>query len=138
VKCGTWEPSQGFGDGVRGERARFREAAIQKSFGQERRASDRRRAPSAEEARFGDLAILQADCQFEDVPAHGIADFDSGVGVWKFAGIARVAEVLENGVGEHFQKYRNRVGRPQSPRPEPQRPATQKFARPSPLITHSE
>ena len=71
-------------------------------LGQERGTGDCSRAAAAEEARLGDAAVFEANCDLENIAADGIAYFDSGIGVREFAGIAGIAKVSQYGVAEHF------------------------------------
>lgn len=51
--------------------------------------------------------MFHADCKLKNIAADRIADFDGGVGAGEFSGVARTAEVVEDGVAEHVRKYGN-------------------------------
>jgi hypothetical protein len=47
------------------------------------------------------MALNDPRGQFEDVTADGIAHFHRGSGAGKFAGVAWIAEVIENCLAKH-------------------------------------
>jgi hypothetical protein len=107
VKRRSREASKSKRQGLRSDRARFAERFSAELLGQKRSASDRRGASAAEEARFGDAIPFHANRKLKNVAADRVADFHGGVGRRKFAGVARVAEMIEDGVAEHLRKYGN-------------------------------
>src|SRR5713226_3946886 len=50
-------------------------------------------------------ASFDARGEVKNVTADWVADFDAGVRAGKFAGVARIAKMVENGVAEHQRKY---------------------------------
>ena len=78
-------------------------------LGEQRSARDRGGAAATQKARFRNAFALDPHSELEDVAANGIADFHFGVRAGKFAGVARILKVIENGVAEHQQEYSNAV-----------------------------
>src|SRR6266851_2775507 len=58
-----------------------------------------------ERERFGDAASFDARGEVKNVTADWVADFDAGVRAGKFAGVARIAKVVDYGVAEHQREY---------------------------------
>ncbi len=85
----------------------FRECAAAKLLGQERCAGDGGRATATEEASFGNAARFEAREELENVSANGICDFDGCGGAGEFAGVARIAEMVENGFAKHGRSIAN-------------------------------
>jgi hypothetical protein len=94
---------------LRSDRAGLSECAAAELLREERSARNRRGAASAQKARFHDPFTCDAHGKLKDVAANGIADFHSRVRAGKFAGVARLLKVIENGVAEHHQEYSNAV-----------------------------
>jgi len=89
----------------RSDGAHLGERAVAQLFGHERGASYGSSATSAEEARLRDLAVHDSRGELQDIAADGIADFNRSSGVGKFASVAWIAEMLEDGFTEHRRKY---------------------------------
>lgn len=85
-----------------GDGAGFGERAATEFFGQDRSGSNRCGAAPAEKARFRNTPIHNARRYLEDVAADGIAYFDGNACARELPGVARVAEVVENGFAEHL------------------------------------
>src|SRR5260370_14493968 len=49
--------------------------------------------------------MLDAGGEVKNVTGDWVADFDAGVRAGKFAGVAGIAEMVENGVAEHQREY---------------------------------
>ena len=88
------------------DRPSFCRCAASKLFCQERRACDSCGATTAEEAGLSDSTRFEVRKELQDVPANWIRNFNGCRGPGKFAGVARIAKVIENGFAEHFLKYR--------------------------------
>jgi len=89
------------GKKIGGDRAGLGGRAAAEFFGEEGGAGNGGGAATAEEAGFGDVTIHDACGQLEDIAANGVADFYYCGRAGKFPGVARVAEVIENGLAEH-------------------------------------
>jgi hypothetical protein len=72
-----------------------------KKFRQPRSAGNRGCAPSAQEPRLGNPAVLHASGKAQDIAADGIADFNRRSRVFQFPCIARILEVIENFFRKH-------------------------------------
>lgn len=90
--CGGSEGRRGCGRGV-----------VQ-VLGYKRCGGDGGGAAATQEADFSDTAVLDAGREAENVAADGIADFDGVRGAGKFAGVARMAEVIEDDFAIHCWK----------------------------------
>jgi hypothetical protein len=53
------------------------------------------------------VATFHTNGKLKDIAADRIVDFDGGVSSGKFAGVSRIAEVIEDSVAEHIRKYGN-------------------------------
>src|SRR5438552_11946560 len=102
MKRGRGKASQRVGKLVRRKRACLGKRAAAQMLGEERSAGDRGCTPATKETHLGKAAVFHARGEFQDVAADGIRDFDGRGGVRKLAGIARLAEMIENGFAEHF------------------------------------
>jgi len=89
------------GKKIGGDRAGLGGRAAAEFFGEEGGAGNGGGATAAEEAGLDDMTIHDARGQLEDVAADGIACFHRCRRAGKFASVARVAEVIENGLAEH-------------------------------------
>ncbi len=89
----------------RNRSTRFRERFPNEHFCEQRAASDRRHAPSSLKSRLGDLPAFKAYRQPQNIPANRIFDFHDRRGAWKFARVARMLEMVEDGGVEHRLKY---------------------------------
>ena len=74
---------------------------------EKRSARNRSRATPAQKARFHDAVALDAHGELQNVAANRVADFHFRVGAGKFAGVAWILKMIENGVAEHQQEYNN-------------------------------
>jgi len=88
-----------------GDATRFRGRAAAEFFGQQRSARNGGSAAAAQKPGFGDAAGFETREEPEDVTANRIRNFDRCSGIRELAGVSRVAEVIENGFGEHFSSY---------------------------------
>ena len=102
MKSCLGKAAEGYGNRFRRDLSGFRECAAAELLGEERSAGDGGGATAAEETDFADAARFESGEKFEDVAADRIAHLDGGSGVGKFAGVSRVAEVIENSVAEHL------------------------------------
>jgi hypothetical protein len=73
----------------------------------QRSASNRSGAAPAQKTRLRDALAIDAHRELQDIAANRIADFDFGVRAGKFAGVARMLKMVENGVAKHQQEYSN-------------------------------
>jgi hypothetical protein len=101
VKRGGRESSESSGERVRRNGRNVGQRTGFELFGEERSASDCSRAAATEETNFGDAAVFKPSKELQDVAANGIGHFDGSGGAGEFAGVARIAEVIENGFAEH-------------------------------------
>lgn len=111
VKCGGRKAAERLRERFGRDHARVGKGAVAELFGEERGASDGCSASAAKEPDFGDAVVFDARGETENIAADGISDFDGSGGVRKFAGIAGIAEVIENGVGEHREDCRRERSR---------------------------
>lgn len=102
VKGRRRKPAEGGGKRFGGDATGFHWRAAAELFGQERTARNGRSAAPAQKAGFGDAAGFEAGEESEDVTANRIRDFHGCGGITELAGVSRIAEVIENGFGEHF------------------------------------
>ena len=102
MKCHRRQAAERYRETFRRQRAGLGDRAPTDLHGEQRRAGYRGSATAAEEARLSDMSVHDPRGELEDVAADGIAHFDGGSGVGKFAGVSRVAEVIENSVAEHL------------------------------------
>ena len=93
--------------GCGADRANFRWRVTAEPLREQRGAGYRGGATAAQKARFDDAAVFDSNGKLKNVAANGIADFNGCIGVREFTGVARVAEVIEDGVAEHLEKYSN-------------------------------
>ena len=105
VKCRGRQAAERERNRFRRQRAHFSGSLAANRFGQERSARDRSGAAAAEKTRFRNFAIFEARGELQDIAAHRVADFHAGVRAGKFAGVARISEMIENSVAEHRGKY---------------------------------
>lgn len=101
VKGGWRERAQSFGNGFGSNRARGGESAARKALRQERRAGDGCCTAAAQETRFGDAAIFDAQRELQDVAANWICRLHLRTGVRQLADIARISEVIQDQFAEH-------------------------------------
>lgn len=99
------QPAESLGKRFGGDGARLGKPTPLELFGKERRAGNGCRASAAKKSCFPDTAVDDRSEQLEDIAANGIADFCDGTSSGKFAGVARIAEVIENGFAEHLREY---------------------------------
>ncbi len=64
-------------------------------LGKQRSARDGSGAPTAQKTRLGDAAIFDASGELKDITTNRVADFNAGVCAGKFAGVARIAKVIQ-------------------------------------------
>lgn len=88
-------------DRFRGEGAGFGNRAAAELFGQEGSARNGCGAPTAQEPGLLDAAVRDSRRELQDIAANGIAYFDRGSGIGQLAGVARIAEMIENSFAEH-------------------------------------
>jgi hypothetical protein len=102
VERRRWETPQHIGKRFRGDGTGFGKRATAESFCQDGSGSNRRGAASAEETCFRNAPFRNERRQFEDVATDGVAHLHGDTRAGKLPGVARVAEVVENGFAEHF------------------------------------
>ena len=110
VEGSSGKTAQGGSEGFGGEGRERAEFPALNGFGEKRGAGDGGSAAAAEEADFADGTVFYCGGEMKDVAANGIADFDLGVGVWKFPGVAGMLEVVEQDLSEHIPEYRSGEG----------------------------
>ena len=93
-----------------GERAGFGESTIAQLLGEQRGARNCGGASAAEKTDLRDAALFHTNRQLKNIAADRVADFDDGIGRGKFAGIARIAEMIEDGVAKHREKVSQPTG----------------------------
>src|SRR5260370_9517307 len=103
-----WVPAESPRERFLGKGGGLHGGAAGEFFRQNRRAGNRCRAATAEEARVRNAAVHDARRELEDVAADGVAHFDRSSGVGKRAGVARVAKMIENSFAEHNLRSQRR------------------------------
>jgi hypothetical protein len=74
-------------------------------------AGNRGRAATAKKAGFQYASILDPCRQSENISTNRVADFNRGRRSCQLSGIARMAEVIEDGCAEHFPKVSRQAGK---------------------------
>jgi len=105
VDGGRRESAELSGDTFRGDSAGIGDIFADEFFGEERSAGDCRSTALAEETRFGDASVFDSSGEMQNVSADRVGNFDGGGGVGEFADVARIFEVIEDGVAEHAFQY---------------------------------
>ncbi len=109
VKCCRRKFAERLRKRLRGERASLSQCAVAELLGEERSASNRRRASAAQKTCLLNAFAIDAHGKLKNIAANGVADFHFGVRPGKFTGVARILKMIENGVAEHQQEYSNAV-----------------------------
>jgi len=101
MKCCWRQTAQRLRERFGADGAGFEDGAPADLLGEKRGTGDGGGAATAEKSRFRDLAIDDSRGEFQDVTADGIVDFHYGSCARNLSGVARAAEVIEDGFAEH-------------------------------------
>ena len=129
VKSGLGKAAERCGKRFGRDLTGFRECAATELLGDKRSAGDGRCAAAAQKTRFSNPARFEPREEFENITTNGIGRFDGCSSAGQFAGVARIAEVIENGFAEHGRSMAKRVAQVQRGAKPRRRNSTQRTQR---------
>ena len=101
VKRLRWQIAQREGNTLRGDFVEFSQLFPREQFREPRGAGDGRGAPATQKARFTDGSLFNRHRYTQNIAANRIAYFNRGGGVFQFAGVPRMFEMVEHLAGKH-------------------------------------